>query len=182
MGALTASLFTTVDGVVEAPHEFHFPYFDERMGEIMTAYTERCEAYLMGRGLYEEWAAYWPGNTTDDFGEFINPVAKYVLSNSLGEATWQNTTLVSGSEDEVAARVAEIKDGVPGDIGMSGSGTTVRWLLGRGLLDRVELFVDPVVVGRGARLFDGDPPRKPLALVSSEALPTGVLHLVYAPA
>ena len=82
----------------------------------------------MGRVLYEEWSSYWP-NQGDDvpFAPFINNVAKYVVSNSLDEATWNNTTLVSG---DVAAQLRQIKEASEGDIGMSGSATLVRWLLG----------------------------------------------------
>ncbi len=179
MGRIVASFFTTVDGVVEAPDQWHFPYFDDEMGRAVDGHTSGCAAYLMGRVLYEQWAAYWPGNTTDEFGAFINPLPKYVVSSTLDRVDWQATTLIPG--DDAARRVAELKATTDGDIGMSGCATTVRWLLTEGLLDELHLLVDPIAVGTGQRLFEGAD-RTPLRLVSSRALPTGVLELRYAPA
>lgn len=179
MGRIVACFFTTVDGVVESPHEWHFPYFDEAMGRAVEQVTNEASAYLMGRTLYDQWSQYWPGNTTDDFGDFINPIAKYVVSSTLTQADWENTTVIPG--DDAARRVAELKATTTGTIAMSGCATTVRWLLAEGLLDELVLLVDPIAVGTGARLFeDGD--RTPLTLLSSEAFDTGVLHLRYAPA
>lgn len=179
MGRIVACFFTTVDGVVESPHEWHFPYFDEAMGRAVEQVTNEASAYLMGRTLYDQWSQYWPGNTTDDFGDFINPIAKYVVSSTLEQADWENTTVIPG--DDAARRVAELKATTAGTIAMSGCATTVRWLLSEGLLDELVLLVDPIAVGAGARLFeDGD--RTPLTLLSSEAFDTGVLHLRYAPA
>lgn len=182
MGRIVSTFFTTLDSVVEAPHEWHFPYFDDAMGEAMNRYQADVVAYLMGSRLYGEWAAYWPGNEDDDFGPFINALPKHVLSNSLAEVTWQGSELVSGSEDEVEAQVRAIKERADGDIGMTGCATTVSWLLGRGLVDELVLFVDPIVVGRGQRLFTSDGPPVALELVEQTSFPTGVQHLRYAPA
>lgn len=179
MGRIVACFFTTLDGVVESPHEWHLPYFDDAMGRAVDQVTDGASAFLMGRTLYDEWSRYWPGNTTDDFGGFINPVAKYVVSSTLTEAGWENTTVIPG--DDAARDVARLKASTPGTIAMCGCATTVRWLLAEGLLDELVLLVDPIAVGAGARLFeDGD--RTPLTLLSSEAFETGVLHLRYAPA
>jgi dihydrofolate reductase len=101
-----------------------------------------------------------------------------VLSSTLADAAWQNTTVLS---DDVAERVREVKASAEGDIGMSGSATTVRWLLANGLLDELALLVHPIAVGSGRRLFE-DTPSHPLTLLHSEALGSGVLHLRYAPA
>ncbi len=182
MGRIVSTFFTTLDSVVESPHEWHGPYFDDAMGAAMTRYQSSVTAYLMGSTLYREWAAYWPGNEDDDFGPFINALPKHVLSNSLTEATWQGSEIVSGSEDEVEAQVRELKARTEGDIGMTGCATTVSWLLRRGLVDELHLFVDPVVVGRGQRLFAADGQQVPLTLLEQTVFPTGVLHLRYAPA
>jgi dihydrofolate reductase len=176
MGRIAAALFTTLDGSAERPDRWHGTYFDEAMGRAVDAHTGRCEAYLMGRGLYEQWSEYWPASTGDDFAEFINPVRKYVLSSTLRSAAWENTTVLS-SLDEVRA----LRERTEGTIGMSGSLTTVRSLLGAGLLDELDLLVDPIVVS-GERRWTDELGRVPLELVSSEALPTGVLHLRYRPA
>jgi dihydrofolate reductase len=175
MGRIAAALFTTVDGSAERPDRWHFPYFDEAMGLAVDAHTSRCEAYLMGRVLYDQWSEYWP-KAEDPFREFINPVQKYVLSTTLQSADWENTTVLS-SLDEVRA----LKDRTEGTIGMSGSLSTVRSLLGAGLLDELDLLVDPIVVS-GERRWTDELDRVPLELASSKALPTGVLHLVYRPA
>ena len=174
MGRIAAALFTTLDGSAERPDQWHFPYFDDAMGEAVDRHTDRCEAYLMGRVLYEQWAAYWP-SAEDPFREFITPIQKYVLSTTLQEATWEQSTVVR-SLDEVRA----LRERIEGTIGMTGSLTTVRSLLEVGLLDELVLLVDPVVVSGERRWTDGLG-RVPLHLESSETLPTGVLHLVYRP-
>ncbi len=182
MGRIVSTFFMSLDGVVESPQRFHFPYFDEEMGRVMTEYQATTAAYLLGRELYDQWSQYWPGNTDDDFGPWISALPKHVLSNTLTEATWENTELVSGDEDEVAAAVQRIKDDTDGDVGMSGCATTVGWLLRRGLLDELVLFVDPVLVGSGQRLFEHPDQQVGLRLVGSEVLPTGVHVLRLAPA
>jgi dihydrofolate reductase len=176
MGRIAAALFTTLDGSAERPDKWHGAYFDEAMGRAVTAHTDRCAAYLMGRVLYEQWAQHWPGNETDPFASFINPIQKYVLSSTLESADWSGTTVVRDL-DELRA----IRESTEGTIGISGSLTTVRSLLEAGLLDELDLLVDPIVVSGERRWTDGVE-RAPLELVSSEALPTGVLHLVYRPA
>jgi dihydrofolate reductase len=129
--------------------------------------------------LYEQWADYWPRQDDDvPFASFINNVPKYVVSNSLEEATWNNTMILSG---DVAGQLQQLKDGIDGDIGMSGSATLVRWLLANGLLDELGLMVHPIVVGHGQRLFQ-DTPTHPLQLVHHEVFQTGVLYLTFAPA
>ncbi|WP_432548835.1 dihydrofolate reductase family protein [Kineococcus sp. SYSU DK004] len=175
MGRIAANLFTTLDGSAERPDRWHFPYFDDAMGQAVDRHTSRCDAYLMGRVLYEQWAQYWPANEEDDFRLFINPVRKYVLSTTLREATWEGTTLLRSLDD-----VRRVREETDGTIGMSGSLTTVRSLLGAGLLDELDLLVDPVVVS-GERRWTDELDRVPLELVSSEALPAGALHLVYRP-
>ena len=177
MGKIVSSFFISLDGVVEAPDQWHFPYFNDEMGAAVEKGVEASTAFLMGRVLYDEWAAYWPSQK-DDFAPFINNVPKYVVSNTLNEATWKNTTVISG---DVAAQIRELKQQADGDIGMSGSATLVRWLLANGLLDELNLLVHPIAVGHGQRLFE-DTPTQPLQLVKHETFDTGVLNLTYAPA
>ena len=180
MRKIKSNFFISLDGVVESPDKWHFPYFDEEMGGAVGAGFATTDAMLMGRVLYDEWAAYWPGNADQPFGDVINPMKKYVLSDSLQAAEWQNSEIISG---DAARKLNDIKAGEGGDISMSGSATTVRWLLREGLLDELNLLVHPIVVGDGlARLFPADEPSIPLELVSSHAFKTGVLNLSYAPA
>jgi dihydrofolate reductase len=163
---------------VEAPDQWHFPYFNDEMAGAIGKAAETTDAFLMGRVVYEEWAGYWPTSTDEPFASFLNNTPKYVVSRTLQEATWNNTTIING---DVAAGLRDLKDRTQRDIGMSGSATLVRWLLANGLLDRLNLLVHPIVVGKGQRLFE-DTPTHPLQLLSQETFSTGVLNLAYAPA
>jgi dihydrofolate reductase len=176
MGKIVSNFFMSLDGVVASPDQWHTPYFNEEMGAAIGRGMETNRAFLMGRVLYEEWAAYWP-DSDDEFAEFINNVPKYVVSNSLEAATWNNTTIVSG---DVPQQLQEIKDRTDGDIVITGSPTLVRSLLGEGLVDELRLLVHPIVVGNGARLFE-DTTTHALELVDHEVFSTGVLNLTYAP-
>jgi dihydrofolate reductase len=110
----------------------------------------------------------------------MNSMKKYVVSNSLRAAEWQNSEVISG---DVARKLADIKALDGGDIAMSGSATTVRWLLREGLLDELNLLVHPIAVGQGlARLFPPDEPSIPLDLLSAQTFKSGVLNLSYAAA
>ena len=163
MRKIKSNFFISLDGVVESPDKWHFPYFNDEMGAAVGAAFGTTDAMLMGRVLYDEWAAYWPDNADQPFGDVINPMKKYVISDSLQAAEWQNSEIVGG---DVARKLTEIKAQDGGDISMSGSATTVRWLLREGLLDVLSLLVHPIVVGDGlARLFPPDGPAIPLELV-----------------
>ena len=180
MRKVVVSEFVSLDGVFEAPDQWHFPYFNDEMGAAVGAGFSTADAMLMGRVLYEEWAAYWPEHADEPFGNILNATTKYVVSNTLTKAEWQNSEILS---DNVASRLAELKAMDGGDIVMSGSATTASWLLGEGLLDELHLFVHPIVVGEGmARLFPAAGPQAPLVLLSSETFDTGVVYLAYAPA
>ena len=180
MRKIKANFFISLDGVVEAPDQWHFPYFDDEMGAAVGDGFATVDTLLMGRVLYEEWAAYWPAHADEPFGDVMNGMKKYVVSNSLRSAEWENTEIISG---DVATRLAEIKAQDGRDIAMSGSATTVRRLLRDGLVDELALLVHPLVVGGGlARLFPPDEPTIPLELKSAQTFASGVLNLSYAPA
>jgi dihydrofolate reductase len=177
---IKSNFFISLDGVVEAPDKWHFPYFDDEMGAAVGASFATTDAMLMGRVLYDEWAAYWPEHADQPFGDVMNSMKKYVVSNSLDTAEWQNSEIVSG---DVVQKLTEIKSQIGGDISMSGSPTTARWLLRAGLLDELNLLVHPIAVGDGlARLFPPDEPSIALELLSAQTFKSGVLNLSYAPA
>jgi dihydrofolate reductase len=178
MGKIVSNFFISLDGVVESPDQWHFPYWSDEMGDAVGTGMAATEAMLMGRVLYEEWAAYWPTSTDEPVASMFNDMPKYVVSSTLQEASWNATTIVSG---DVAGELRRIKAGLEGDLSLSGSPTLVRWLLANGLLDELRLLVHPLVVGSGKRLFEGDASH-PLRLVSSETFSTGVLNLAYVPA
>jgi dihydrofolate reductase len=174
MRRIVAGLFISLDGVVEAPDQWHFPYFNDEMGGAVQAMMSNSDAMLLGRRTYEEFAAYWP-DSTDDFADYMNGTPKYVVSNTLTAADWQNSTLVSG---DAGKELTRIKGQSGGNLSMTGSGTLVRSLLRGGILDELHLLVHPIVVGTGKRLFD-DGPQVPLRLTDSQTFSTGVLYLTY---
>lgn len=182
MARIVSNFFISMDGVVERPDQWHFPYFDEDMGQVVGSGMETQEAFLMGRTLYGEWSQYWPGQGDEvPFASHINNIPKYVLTHKDLDPSWQHTTVLTGPDDAtVAEKVRALKDSAVGDIAMSGCATTVRWLLAQGLLDELALLVHPIAVGSGQRLFDGTG-TVPLELLESRALASGVLLVRYAP-
>ena len=180
MRRIKSNFFISLDGVVESPDQWHFPYFDDEMGAAVADGFSTADAMLMGRVLYNEWAAYWPEHANEPFGDVMNSMKKYVVSNRLQTAEWENTEIISG---DVARKLIELKSGDGGDIAMSGSATTVRWLLRERLLDQLNLLVHPLAVGSGlARLFPPEEPSIALEVLSAKTFKTGVLDLRYAPA
>ena len=177
MGKIVSNFFMSLDGVVEAPDQWHMPYFNDEMGAAVGRGMQTNRGFLMGRVLYDEWAAYWP-EADNEFAEFFNSHPKYVVSNSLQTASWNNTTIVSG---DVAQQLQELKDQTDGDLVISGSATLVRSLLADGILDELHVLLHPIVVGHGGRLFEDATPHA-LELVNQETFSTGVLDLAYKPA
>jgi dihydrofolate reductase len=177
-----ASEFVSLDGVFEAPDQWHFPYFDEEMGEEIGRAMAASDAMLMGRVLYEEWADFWPRQDPEEnpVAARMNGVRKYVVSTTLEEPLeWQNSTLIAG---DVAEEISELKRQPGKDIVISGSGSLVRSLLTDGLIDELGLMIHPVVVGSGKRLFEEGGERIALELVDSKTFSTGVVYLTYRPA
>ena len=177
MRKIAAGLFISLDGVIEAPETWHFPYFDDEMGAAVAAQMDAADTLLLGRHTYEEFAGFWPNQSNDDpFAAKMNNTPKVVVSTTLEAATWQNSTLI---RDNVAEAIAELKRQPGTQIGMTGSATLVRWLLRERLLDELWLMVHPIVVGSGKRLFPDGIDRIPLKLASSQTFSTGVVSLMY---
>jgi dihydrofolate reductase len=173
--------FVSLDGVMESPDQWHFPYFDEEMGQEIVAAMGQTDAMLMGRVNYEEWAAFWPQQDPEEnpAALHMNGVRKYVVSTTLEEPLeWNNSTLI---KENVAEEITGLKRQTGGDISISGSGTLVRSLLFEGLIDELRLMVHPVVVGSGKRLFEEGCERIALELVDSRTFSTGVVYLTYRP-
>jgi dihydrofolate reductase len=179
MGRIVANFFISLDGVVESPHEWHFPYFDDDMGAVVGSGMETQGAFLLGRRLYDQWSEYFPGQGDDvPFASYINNLPKYVLtSRPMKDELWNATTVIDHDHEDAVRRLKESTDG---DIGMSGSATTVRWLIAHDLLDELALLLHPIAVGKGQRLFE-DTGTVPLRLTESRTLSSGVLLLRYAP-
>jgi dihydrofolate reductase len=172
-----STFFVSLDGVVEAPQDWHFPYFNAEMGQAIGGAMQTADAMLCGRVTYREWAEFWP-EADNEMADYMNSTPKYVASTTLQGVDWANSHLLDG---DVPSAVAALKQQPGKDIVMSGSATLARSLLRAGLVDELHLMIHPVVVGRGARLFpDGD--SHALELLESTTFETGVVHAVYEPA
>jgi dihydrofolate reductase len=181
---ITAGLFIALDGGVEAPDQWHFPYFNDEMGAAVTATFSAADTMLFGRKTYDSFAGAWPareeaGEEDAAFAKKLGDVRKIVVSNQQLEFTWRNSEQLQG--DLVEAVSALKKEPGEGTIGMSGSVSVVRQLLAAGLIDELHLLLHPIAVRKGMRLFDEGADAVPLELLSSETFETGVLNLVYAP-
>jgi dihydrofolate reductase len=184
MRKITAGLFISLDGVVEAPDQWHFPYFNEEMAAAVDATLGAADTVLFGRKTYDSFAGAWPereaaGGEDAGMAKALGHARKLVVSHQRLDFTWRNSEQLEG---DLVAAVTALKDQPGGNIGLSGSVSVVRQLLAAGLLDELHLLVHPIAVRKGLRLFDeGDTPI-PLRLLSSATFKTGVLYLVYAPA
>jgi dihydrofolate reductase len=180
---ITAGLFIALDGVVEAPDQWHFPYFNDEMGTAVDAQLGAADTILLGRKTYDSFAGAWPdresaGGDDAPFAKKLGDARKIVVSNQKLQLTWRNTEQLEG---DLVEAVTALKNEPGGDIGMSGSVSVVRQLLAVGLVDELHLLVHPIAVRNGMRLFDEGAPSIPLRLISSETFKTGVLNLVYGP-
>ncbi len=189
MGKLVVTEFISLDGIIEDPGgsegsehggwSFRHPAPD---GEQFKGDELRdSDVQLLGRVTYEGFAAAWPAmeEATGDYGKKMNAMPKVVVSTTLTEPTWNNTTIISGN---MADEVARLKAQYDGDILVQGSATLVQTLAEHGLVDEYRLMVHPVVLGTGKRLFSGSAAGTDLQLVDSRKVGPDVLLLVYRPA
>jgi len=181
MGAITVHEFTTVDGVVDVPMWTADYGFPDDLSASIAAQTGAASGILLGRRTFEMFAPAWSTRTVEDDpgAPFFNDTRKYVVSSTLddAEAVWRNSTVVGYDPDRLRA----LKDEV-GTLYVSGSATLVRGLLADRLVDELHLYVYPVALGTGIRLFPDGTPRTPLALLGADRLSNGVAHLTYGPA
>jgi len=181
MRKLWVKAWVTLDGVFDAAtmgHWWQNTNSDARMRHITEEYA-RGGAYLLGRKTYE---MLWPGwskvTTGDGPGPLLNRMHKYVVSTTLTEAPWQESTIIAAN---VVAAIAALKQQAGRDIIVDGSETLVRTLAGAGLIDEYRLIVEPFVMGTGRRFFPEGTPMTKLKLVESQTLDGGSLALVYRP-
>jgi len=178
---VVASEFVSLDGVVGSPQRWQLPYFDEEMGREIQAAIEEADAMLLGRVTYEEWAAFFPSQSTEDVpsADYMNETPKSVASRTLeGPLEWNNSNLLEGN---LAEGLGELKRRPGQDISISGSPTLGRSLLAENLLDELNLMVHPVGVGGGKRHFEEGGNSKRLELVDSTTFETGVVYFTYRP-
>lgn len=185
MRKIKAQLFMSLDGVVEAPDQWHFPYFNEEMGAAVDATLGAADTLLLGRRTYDSFAGAWPdreaaGGEDAPFAKVLGDARKIVASNRRSTLTWRNSERIVG--DLIEAVSALSNEPGTGPVWMSGSVSVVRQLLAAGLLDELNLLVHPIAVRSGLRLFEESEAPTPLKLLSCEVFRTGVLNLFYAPA
>jgi dihydrofolate reductase len=191
---LTTTTMVTVDGVMQGlggPDEdrssgferggWQAPLWDNEAGTFLNQVYQRADAFLFGRRTYEIFAGSWgawadPGS--NPIWTALNSRPKYVASTTLTDPQWADTTVLSS---DVAAAVGELKAKPGGELQVHGSGALIRWLLANDLVDEMILFICPVVVGQGTRLFPDTGPDVALDLVESRSTPSGVTIQVYRP-
>ncbi|MET8465138.1 dihydrofolate reductase family protein [Micromonospora zamorensis] len=184
MAKVISTLFISADGVAEIDPDWHFPYFDENMGRAVSEDYDTADVLLIGRETYDSFAGAWPdreaaGGDDASFARQLGDVRKVVVSRQSLDLPWRNSELIQGDLlDAVASLKADA--GVRGIL-IPGSISVVQQLLAAGLVDELRLLVHPVAARKGRKLFDEGDAAYHLRLVASEAFPTGVLRVVYAP-
>ena len=180
MGAVLVHEFMSLDGVVDAPTWTAEYGFDPKMGKAIAEVVQRSRGILLGRTTFEMFAQSWPTRTAEDDpgAPFFNDTTKYVVSSTLTDPTWRNTTVV-GPYDADAIR--KLKNDVDGDLYTSGSAELVRALLADGVVDELHLFVYPLTRGAGPRLFPDDAAPLKMSLIASDAYDNGAIYLAYRP-
>ncbi|MEV1099541.1 dihydrofolate reductase family protein [Streptomyces sp. NPDC049952] len=195
MAKLTLTTFVSLDGVMQAPGGpdedttggFEYggwmvPFADDGLGAFINEVFDRSGAYLLGRRTYDIFSFYWPEVTDpqDPVAARLNTLPKHVVSRTLTEPEWENTTVVRG---DVPAEVARLKEQTAeGELQIHGSGTLAQFLLAHGLIDEVNLIVHPVYLGRGRRLFaDGGEPTA-FELTGARTTGSGIAIHTYRPA
>jgi dihydrofolate reductase len=168
--------FLTLDGIMEAPDLWSFPYWNDDIAKFKRDELLVSEAQLLGRVTYEGFAAAWPSRS-DEFADRMNSLPKYVVSTTMDNPTWENTYVI---REHVAEQIWTLRQRSGGDILVAGSGTLVQTLMQYGLVDEFHLLVYPLALGSGMRLFqEGSQPK--LRLVESQTTGSGVMILTYQP-
>jgi dihydrofolate reductase len=178
MRKIVAGLHMSLDGVIESPEKWSFDYYCEEIGQSIKSRRDATDMLLLGRTMYQEFAAIWPGQS-GEVADFMNNTPKLVASTTLTSVDWAGATLIDG---DVVAALTALKQQPGRNITITGSATLVRSLVRAGMLDELHLMVCPILLGSGKRLFDDMGGRVPLKLAGSDAFPTGVVHLTYQPA
>ncbi len=181
MGKIVVHEFITLDGVIDQPTWTRDYSFDPRMGEALASVMGSCEGLLLGRKTFEMFAASWSGRTAEDDpgAPFMNESPKYVVSGTLQSADWNNSTILGPYR---ADAIRSLKDQLNGNLYVSGSRTLVQAMLHDRLVDELHLFMYPLALGGGQRLFADDGTTRKFALTRSAAYDSGVVYLAYHPA
>ena len=184
MAKLISTLFISADGVAEIDPDWHFPYFDENMGRAVSEDYATSDVLLIGRETYDSFAGAWPdreaaGEADAPLAKQLGDMRKVVVSRQPLKFTWRNSELVDG--DLVQAVAALKADPAVKGVLIPGSISVVQQLLAAGLVDELRLLVHPVAARKGRRLFDEGDASYHLEVKATEAFPTGVIRVIYAP-
>ncbi len=178
MRRIVASEYVSLDGVMESPERWFLKFWNDEMARYAHDQLFASDALLLGRVTYEGFAASWPSMKNEgDFADRMNSLPKFVASTTLEETEW-NATLIKG---DVSEEIAELKQQPGHDLLIYGSGDLVRTLMQHDLIDEYRLWVSPVVVGGGKRLFQDGTARTVLSLVGRRTFSSGVIVLSYQP-
>jgi dihydrofolate reductase len=193
MGTLTIATFMTLDGLMQAPGGpeedrdggfehggWSFPYFSEDMGEVIGEAFGKADCFLLGRRTYEIFAASWPNfpDQDDPVASRLNTLPKYVISTTLEEPEWHPTTILRG---DVRTEVNKLKEQYDGEIQVHGSATLAQALHNQGLIDEYRVFIEPIVLGTGKRLFEPAATATSLRRVDTRPMASGTIFAVYQP-
>jgi dihydrofolate reductase len=170
--------FLTLDGVMEASEQWQPPYVSPDLAEAMTAHINGADGTLLGRVTYDMFASYWPLQTNNEFGiaDKLNREPKYVVSSTLKETTWQNTTIIKGN---VVEEITKLKQQPGGYLRLVGSATLAQSVMQANLVDEFWLLVHPIVRGSGKRLFDGHLEQTSWQQIEVKPFNSGVVLLRY---
>jgi dihydrofolate reductase len=194
MGSLTIATFMTLDGIIQAPGlpdedgeggfvhgGWSVAYASDDMREVIGEFIGRADCFLLGRRTYEIFAANWPNfpDKDDPVASRLNTLPKYAVSTTLKNAQWQPTTIVRGN---IGDEVAQLKRRYDGEIQVHGSAGLAQALHAHGLIDEYRIFIEPVVLGIGKRLFEPGSTPTALQLLEARPLDKGSVLAIYRPA
>lgn len=181
MRKIVNATYMTLDGDISNMADWHFEYFGDEAKQTAADQLAAADSLIMGRNTYEGFAPAWSSRAgADAFADRMNSIRKYVVSDSLAEVTWQNSTLLRG---DVAGQVRELKQQDGGDILQYGFGAVSRLLVANGLLDELRIWLHPVLSGKAqpAELLYRDMPQTKFTLAGVDVHATGIAVLTYQP-
>jgi dihydrofolate reductase len=177
MRKIVVTEFITLDGVIDEPQNWSFPYWNEDIAKFKNDELFAADALLLGRVTYDTFAAAWPSRTNDPFSDRMNGLPKYVVSTTLKKADWNNSTVIGRN---VVEEIVRLKEQPGGQIFVHGSRTLVQTLIQHDLVDQYNLLVYPIVLGEGKHLFaEGTTTKTKLTELSNLG---GVAAMIHEPA
>ena len=180
MRNVAVQMYVSLDGVMEAPEKWSFPYWTDDHEQYAYERLLTSDALLLGRTTYETFAAAWPKRTDDTFADRMNSLPKYVVSSTLkDDLDWNNSHVLRG---DVVGTVCRLKQQPGKDILLYGSQQLFNTLIDHGLIDDFRLWIFPIVLGGGKRLFQPDNKLSKFQLVDTTTFSTGVVVLAFRPA